>query len=70
MKKKMFMEQLRGLEGKELVKVLNDAQQNLFSICLNVNAKTGNIKDTASLSRARKNVARVQTVINEKLKIK
>ena len=65
MKKKIFVQELKKLDLAGLIQALHKAQQNLFTIRLN--AKTGNVKNTASMPLARKNVAQVQTIINEKI---
>ncbi len=64
--KKEFVKELRKLDISGLIQALHKTQQNLFTIRLN--AKTGNVKNTASLTRARKSVAHVQTIINERFK--
>jgi large subunit ribosomal protein L29 len=59
-----FLEDIRKLEIQELNKRLQDTVADLIK--LRAEARVGTIKDTAAIRNMRKNIARLNTVINEK----
>jgi len=61
----MKASELRELETQELVQKVREARSELFNA--KVKHATGQLEDTAKLSRLRKDVARVETVLTEKL---
>ncbi len=59
-----FLEDIRKLELQDLNKRLQDTVADLIK--LRAEARVGTIKDTAAIKNMRKNIARINTVINEK----
>lgn len=65
MKTSQLRKELEKHSKDKLLKVLNDYQRELFS--LNFNAATTHIKDYSQFKKSRKNIARVLTVLQQKL---
>jgi large subunit ribosomal protein L29 len=65
----MKLEEIRALGDEALVKQLDDAHQELFN--LRFRLETKQLVNHRELSRARKQIARIKTVIREReLKIR
>ncbi|MGD9117231.1 MAG: 50S ribosomal protein L29 [Dehalococcoidia bacterium] len=60
----MKIEEIRGLANEELNKQLDEAHQELFN--LRFRLETKQLVNHRELSRARKNIARIKTVIRER----
>jgi large subunit ribosomal protein L29 len=58
------IEEIRGLANEELNKQLDEAHQELFN--LRFRLETKQLVNHRELSRARKNIARIKTVIRER----
>jgi large subunit ribosomal protein L29 len=58
------LEEIRALGNEELNKQLNEAHQELFN--LRFRLETKQLVNHRELSRARKNIARIKTVIRER----
>jgi len=61
MKRKSYMEELRKKNPAELKEELVSAKKELFN--LRFQNATSQLDNTANITRARKNVARIQTMI-------
>ena len=60
----MKMEEIRALGNEELAKQLEEAHQELFN--LRFRLETKQLVNHRELSRARKQIARIKTVIRER----
>ena len=60
----MKAEQLRALSDEELEQKLGESRQELFKI--RFQAATGGLESSASLSQARREIARILTIQNER----
>ena len=60
----MKLEEIRALTNEELAKQLEDAHQELFS--LRFRLETKQLVNHRELSRARKEIARLKTIIRER----
>lgn len=60
----MKISELRDLGVAELKQKNNDLQEELFK--LRIRNTTGQLESTASLGKAKKDIARVKTVLREK----
>lgn len=61
----MKANELNELKVEELQAKANELQQELFNLRFQLH--TGHLENTARLSEVRKDVARVKTVLNQKL---
>ena len=59
----MKAKELRDLTSEELMNKLNDFKSELFS--LRFQLATGQLENTASLKKVRKDIARVKTVLRQ-----
>jgi large subunit ribosomal protein L29 len=57
-------EEMRALSKEELIKKVNDAHQELFN--LRIRLSTRQLVNHRELPRVRKEIARLETIINEK----
>jgi large subunit ribosomal protein L29 len=57
-------EEMRSLNKDELIKKLNDAHQELFN--LRIRLSTRQLVNHRELPRVKKEIARLETIINEK----
>lgn len=60
----MKAEELRGMTVDELNKKHIELKENLFR--LKFKLSTGDLEDTSQISKTRKDIARVLTILNEK----
>jgi len=60
----MRLDRIRSMNSKELAKQLNDAHQELFN--LRFRHATRQLANYSELQKARKNIARIKTVIRER----
>ncbi len=60
----MKTETLRGMTPEELQQKLHDAQESLFN--LKFQHVTKQLENTAQLTKTRRTVARIQTILREK----
>ena len=60
----MKIEEIRALASEELTKQLEEAHQELFN--LRFRLETKQLVNHRELARARKNIARIKTVIRER----
>ena len=60
----MKLEEIRALGNEELAKQLDEAHQELFN--LRFRLETKQLVNHRELSRAKKNIARIKTVIRER----
>lgn len=66
MKIKKQIEKLHSLDAQKLRENLQKAEHQLFSARLDL--RVGKMTDFSSIEKARKNVARIKTIINQKLR--
>ena len=66
MKTNKYVKELEGKTKDELNKDLVDAQKELFN--LRFRNATNQLDNTAQITEVRRNIARIQTVLNDKLK--
>lgn len=59
----MKAKEIRELSGDEVLKKLADLKEGLFN--LRFQHETGQLENSAILSRTRRDIARVQTIIKE-----
>ena len=64
MKRVEALKKLRGMEDKELVRELVDTKNNFIKTSLKV--KAGKEKNYSQVSKLKKEIARIQSVIMEK----
>ncbi len=60
----MKTKELRGMTQEELIQRLKDTQESLFN--LKFQHVTKQLENTAQLTKTRKTVARIQTLLREK----
>jgi len=61
----MKVSELNDLKVEELQEKANELQQEMFNLRFQLH--TGHLENTARLSQIKKDVARVKTVLNQKL---
>ena len=66
MKTNKYVEDLRTKNSDELRQALVDAKKELFN--LRFRNATNQLDNTAQITEVRRNIARIQTVLNDKLK--
>jgi large subunit ribosomal protein L29 len=66
MKTNKYVKELEGKTKDELNKDLVDAKKELFN--LRFRNATNQLDNTAQITEVRRNIARIQTVLNDKLK--
>lgn len=64
----MKSSEIRSKSDKELVKVLEEKQAALFG--LRLQRATGQLAKNATLGETRRDIARIETILKEKLKVK
>mgnify|MGYP001472055492 CR=1 FL=1 len=67
MKSKGYVKDLRGKSAAELQKELVEAKKELFN--LRFQNATNQLDNTGRIAAVRKNIARIQTVINEQASV-
>lgn len=67
MKSKELLKTLRKEDTKTLYKKLNEEYKNLHE--LNFSAKFRNLKDISETKKTKKKIARIYTVLSEKIEI-
>ena len=63
MKSDKYLNELRGKSAEELAAALTEAKKELFN--LRFQNATNQLDNTSRITAVRKNIARIQTVINE-----
>ena len=65
MKITKFKEEINGLTSEQLLQKSHELRKELFS--LGLNAKTSHVKDYSQFKKLRKNIARVSTLLAQKM---
>lgn len=58
--------EIRAKEKKELIKMIDEKKEELFG--LNLQLTTGQLAKTADVSKVKKDIARINTILKEKEK--
>ncbi|MGH2605840.1 MAG: 50S ribosomal protein L29 [Anaerolineales bacterium] len=63
--KRKQIEEIRGLSAAEIAHRLEDSREAFFK--LRMQFTTGQLKNTAQLGQARRDIARLETILRERL---